>query len=98
MCARCLTALILVLATARAEATLRRMLNQLQTDAGLETAEEAESALNVVLSSVVRRLTPGEAKDLIAQLPSLLQPKLYGLPPGTRPSPENRSRQISFSA
>lgn len=67
---------------ARAEATLRRMLNQLQTDAGLETAEEAESALNVVLSSVVRRLTPGEAKDLIAQLPSLLQPKLYGLPPG----------------
>ncbi|HWP42023.1 MAG TPA: CBS domain-containing protein, partial [Blastocatellia bacterium] len=61
---------------ARAEATLRRVLNQLREDAGLETVEEAETALDVVLNSLVRRLTPSEAKDLIAQLPSLLQPKL----------------------
>jgi CBS domain-containing protein/uncharacterized protein (DUF2267 family) len=67
---------------ARAEATLGRMLNQLRTDAGLETVEEAATALDVVLNSLVRRLTPGEAKDLIAQLPSLLQPKLSALPPG----------------
>ncbi len=30
----------------------------------------------------MRRLTPEEAEDLIAQLPSLLQPTLYGLPLG----------------
>jgi uncharacterized protein (DUF2267 family) len=29
-----------------------------------------------VLAALVRRLTPDEAKDLIAQLPSLLQPRL----------------------
>jgi uncharacterized protein (DUF2267 family) len=67
---------------ARAEATYRRLLNQLQSDAALDTAEDAETALEVVLGSLLRRLTPGEAKDLIAQLPSLIQPKLYALPPG----------------
>lgn len=38
--------------------------------------------LDVVLESVVRRLTPDEADDLIAQLPSLPQPALEALPPG----------------
>jgi len=78
---------------ARAEATYGRFLNQLRADAALANAEEAETALDVVLQSVVRRLTPGEAKDLIAQLPSLLQPTLLALPPGpdkliTRPTIE----------
>ncbi len=67
---------------ARAEATYGRLLNQLQADAALESAEEVETALNVVLKSVVRRLTDGEAKDFVAQLPSLLQPTLLALPPG----------------
>jgi CBS domain-containing protein/uncharacterized protein (DUF2267 family) len=67
---------------ARAEATYGRLLNQLQADAALDNAEEAETALDVVLKSVMRRLTAGEAKDLIAQLPSLLQPTLRALPPG----------------
>ncbi|MGH7872320.1 MAG: DUF2267 domain-containing protein, partial [Candidatus Binatia bacterium] len=31
---------------------------------------------------LVRRLTPGEAKDFIAQLPSLMQPALSTLLPG----------------
>jgi uncharacterized protein (DUF2267 family) len=48
----------------------------------LEPSEEAETALEVVLTSLVRRLTPGEAEDLIAQLPSLLQPTLRALPSG----------------
>ena len=39
-------------------------------------------ALEIVLGSLVRRLTPDEAKDLMAQLPSLLQPTLRVLPPG----------------
>jgi CBS domain-containing protein/uncharacterized protein (DUF2267 family) len=67
---------------ARAEATYARLLNQLQADASLETPEQAEAALGVVLESVVRRLTPDEADDLIAQLPSLVQPTLQTLPPG----------------
>jgi CBS domain-containing protein/uncharacterized protein (DUF2267 family) len=67
---------------ARAEATYGRLINQLRTDADLDDAEEAKTALEIVLKNVVRRLTSGEAKDLIAQLPSLLQPMLQALPPG----------------
>jgi CBS domain-containing protein/uncharacterized protein (DUF2267 family) len=67
---------------ARAEATYRRLLNRLCADAGLEDAEQAEAALGLVLEGLVRRLTPDEAEDLIAQLPSLLQPSLYALASG----------------
>jgi uncharacterized protein (DUF2267 family) len=48
----------------------------------LQSTEQAETALEVVLRSLVRRLTPNEAKDLLSQLPSLLQPKMAHLPPG----------------
>jgi uncharacterized protein (DUF2267 family) len=58
------------------------MRNQVREDAALETPEQAETALETVLSALVRRLTPGEAKDLISQLPSLLQPGLRALAPG----------------
>ncbi len=68
--------------TARAQATYGRMLNQLKDDADLETSERAQTALEIVLGSIVQRLTPDEAKDLIAQLPSLLQPTLRALPRG----------------
>ena len=67
---------------ARAEATYGRLINQLRTDADLDDVDKARTALEIVLKNVVRRLTPGEAKDLIAQLPSLLQPMLQALPPG----------------
>jgi CBS domain-containing protein/uncharacterized protein (DUF2267 family) len=67
---------------ARAEATYRRLLNQVSMDSGLEKAEEAETALTVILNNLMQRLTPDEAKDVIAQLPSMLQPALYGLPLG----------------
>jgi uncharacterized protein (DUF2267 family) len=67
---------------ARAQATYGRLLNRLRADADLETSEQAEAALEVVLESLVRRLTPGEANDLIAQLPSLIQPTLRALLPG----------------
>ncbi|WP_447985488.1 CBS domain-containing protein [Nitrospira sp. Nam74] len=79
---------------ARAEATYRRLLNQLRTNASLETAAEAEIALEVVLNSLVRRLTPGEAKDLIAQLPSLMQPPLAALAPG----PDKRINRQTIEA
>ncbi len=68
--------------TARALATYGRLRNEIQKDAGLQTPQQAETALEVVLGALVRRLTPEEAEDLIAQLPSLLQPKLRALAPG----------------
>lgn len=67
---------------ARAETTYARLLSRVREETGLQTSEQAEAALEVVLSSLVRRLTPDEAKDLLAQLPSLLQGKLASLPPG----------------
>ena len=67
---------------ARAEATYRRLLYRIQEDASLGETDEAEIALEVVLNALVRRLTPEEAKDLIAQMPSLMQPALRALPPG----------------
>ncbi len=67
---------------ARAEATLDRYVKQVQDEAGLERAEDARTALEVVAASIVRRLTPDEARDFIAQLPSLLHAPLRALPPG----------------
>lgn len=66
----------------RAEATYRRLLAQVRDAAGIESAAQAETALEVVLGALVQRLTPEEAKDLVSQLPSLLQPDLMSLPPG----------------
>jgi uncharacterized protein (DUF2267 family) len=68
--------------TARAEATYTRLLSQVQADAGLGSLEQAETVLEIVVASLVRRLTPNEAKDLIAQLPSVLHAPLRALPPG----------------
>lgn len=67
---------------ARAEATYGRMLSLVRSRTGLTTAVEARSALEAVLAQVIRRLTPDEAKDLMAQLPSLLQENLRAVPPG----------------
>jgi uncharacterized protein (DUF2267 family) len=67
---------------ARAQATYGRMLNQLRAEAHLETSEQAATALEIVLGSIIQRVTPNEANDLIAQLPSLLQPTLRGIPAG----------------
>lgn len=67
---------------ARAQATYGRMLNLLRAEAHLETSEEAAMALEIVLGSIVQRLMPNEAKDLIAQLPSLIQPTLRAFPAG----------------
>jgi uncharacterized protein (DUF2267 family)/predicted transcriptional regulator len=81
---------------ARAEATYRRVINQLRADTGLETDGQVETALGIVLDALVRRLTPAEAEDLIAQLPSLLQPSLYALPlgPDKRITRETIERQL----
>ncbi len=66
----------------RAEATYGQLLSRLRPRTELETVEEAETVLQVILESVVRRLTPHEADDLFAQRPSLLQPAPHELPQG----------------
>jgi uncharacterized protein (DUF2267 family) len=70
----------------RARATYGRLLNRVRDDVGLESIEEAEAALEVVLGALVRRITPGGAENLIAQLPSLIQPALRALHPGPEKS------------
>jgi len=61
---------------ARAENTYGRMLAIVQQRTGLDSRDRAEQALRVVLSDLCRRLTPNEAHDLLAQLPSKLPPTL----------------------
>lgn len=60
---------------ARAEATWRRMLNAVSDATSLER-DAAERALVATMSLLCRRLAPGEARDLVAQLPSLLAARL----------------------
>lgn len=67
---------------ARSEAKYRRLVRQVQTATGLEPSDPAEAALAIVLAALVRRLTPQEATDLIAQLPSALHDSLLALPAG----------------
>lgn len=67
---------------ARAEATLSRLINAVQAETGLEDRQQTQIAIDTTLALLVRRVTPGEAKDFIAQLPSLLQPSLRTLPHG----------------
>lgn len=65
----------LVRAKARAEATYGRMVQKVAEATGLHR-DRAERALLIATSMLCRRLTPGEAQDLVAQLPSTLQPQL----------------------
>jgi uncharacterized protein (DUF2267 family) len=78
----------------RVQATYGRLLNRLRADADLESSEEAEAALEVVLEALVRRIMPGGAENFIAQLPSLLQPTLRALHPG----PEKRITRQTIEA
>lgn len=68
--------------TARATATLAHFVDMVHAETGLAAREQSRAALDVVLGALVRRLTASEAKDFIAQLPSLLQPDLKALPAG----------------
>lgn len=53
---------------------------------GLDDFSSALAALEVVAGGIVRRLTPAEAADFIAQLPSELHESLLDLPAGPDPS------------
>jgi uncharacterized protein (DUF2267 family) len=65
----------LIRAKARAEETYGRMVDAVADAAGLDRGR-SERALLVAVCMLCRRLTPDEAQHLVAQLPSLLQPRL----------------------
>lgn len=81
---------------ARAEATLARFLTELHRETEFDDPAQTRVALDIVLSGLVRRLVPQEAANLIAQLPSLLQPGLRALPPGPDKTITEASLQISL--
>lgn len=83
---------------ARAEATLARLLGQVRAETGLENPEQARIVLEIVLSSLARRLTPTEASDFISQLPSLLHRALRALPPGPDKSITRNSIEAQLAA
>ncbi len=60
----------------RAESTFIRMLNAVQAETGLSTRERAATALGIVLGAICRRLTPSDAKHLLAQMPFYLRETL----------------------
>jgi CBS domain-containing protein/uncharacterized protein (DUF2267 family) len=66
----------------RLDASYRRFLNEFRTESTLPSVDQADTALMIVLSTLVRRLTADEAKDLIAQLPLRIGERLRALPPG----------------
>ncbi|MCL4747819.1 MAG: CBS domain-containing protein [Burkholderiaceae bacterium] len=83
---------------ARAEATLSRLINAVQAETGLADRQQTRTAIDTALALLVRRITPGEAKDLIAQLPSLLQPSLRALPLGPDKSINRKAVVAELSA
>lgn len=82
---------------ARAQATYGRMLNALRAHADLKTSEQTETAVEIVLGSIVKRLPPNAAKNFIAQLPSLLQQTLRALPPGPDKSITRQTMEAELS-
>jgi uncharacterized protein (DUF2267 family) len=62
----------------RVENTFAKMVHAVQTQTGLTTRERAAIALQIVLGAICRRLTPNDAKHLLAQLPFYLRLALAG--------------------
>jgi uncharacterized protein (DUF2267 family)/predicted transcriptional regulator len=67
---------------ARASQTLQAFQSRLQKALGILDRQRALTAFDVVASSFVRRITPGEAKDFASQLPRSIQNRLLDLPAG----------------
>ena len=66
----------------RLDSARLRFLTHLRAESGLESVEQAETACLAVLAPLLRRVTPEEAMDLIAQLPLKIAEELRDLPPG----------------
>lgn len=62
----------------RADRAYSALVERTRALTGLQTAHAAEVALEEVLSGIVRRIRPEEARQLLAQVPSLLSERLAG--------------------
>lgn len=72
---------------ARRRRTYARLLNRVLAFTDLTLTDQAERALLIVVSGLCRRLTPEEAADFLAQLPSSLrQYAVANVPAGPDPS------------
>jgi uncharacterized protein (DUF2267 family)/predicted transcriptional regulator len=67
---------------ARARQTLQVFQSRLRKGLGILDPQRALMAFEVVAAGLVRRITPGEAKDFAAQLPRSIQDRLLDLPAG----------------
>lgn len=66
----------------RRSQTLRAFVARLQRELDLVDPQDALDAFEVVAANLVRRLTPGEAKDFAAQLPGELRERLLDVRSG----------------
>jgi predicted transcriptional regulator/uncharacterized protein (DUF2267 family) len=67
---------------AAAEQTLHEFQDRLRGFLLIDDPDRALQAFEIVVSALVRRVTPGEAQDFVSQLPSLIREKLLDLPAG----------------
>jgi CBS domain-containing protein/uncharacterized protein (DUF2267 family) len=67
---------------ARAERSYLALVARARELTGLRTPHAAEAALEEVLSGIIRRIRPEEARQLLAQVPSLLADRLASLADG----------------
>lgn len=67
---------------ARSERKLRAFAARLATALNLDDTDRALTAFSVVAEGLVRRMTPAEASDFVAQLPTGIQDRLLELPAG----------------
>ena len=71
---------------ARAEQTLNQFARRLQHVLEWSDREQALLAFEIVAAALMQRLTPGEAKDFAAQLPSAISERLLELEAGPDPT------------
>jgi CBS domain-containing protein/uncharacterized protein (DUF2267 family) len=82
---------------AHAQASYDSLIRRVIEETGLESRPDAEAALDVVLSGLIQRLTPNEAADMLAQLPSTLRERLRGVSIGPDRSVTRESLEQALS-
>lgn len=82
---------------AHREQTMRRFGKQLAERLGLSSTVDAVTAFEVVVGQLAQRLSPEEAKDLLAQLPMRVREHLADLPrgPDSRITRERIEEQVA---
>ena len=83
---------------ARMQLAEQRLVRRTMAATPLETAQQAEAALEEVLSGLMRRIRPEEAEHVLAELPSLMRERLANLPKGPDRSVSRDSLRAGLSS